>query len=330
MSGLIRSVLGDLPATASLGRCDAHEHVVLGGPFVEANYPELDLSDTDAAVVELTDFAEAGGGWIVDAMPTSGARRPDALAEVSRRSGVPIVMSTGRHLAQYDPPDDPHRRLDREALAAWMIREIRDGVNGIRCGAIKVAGGRGGLSDDEREAFIAAAQVQRETGCPILTHTEADGPGVWDQVRTLLDHGADASKVVLSHLDQNTDAALHRDVLASGVCLEYDQHFRRLLKRDTRSPGPFELIAQVVDSYPDRVVLGMDLARRAYWAARGGSPGLTWFLHALPAGLRSAGLSNAAIDRLFIDNPIRAFRFANDSMPDSLSPVRSHDRETRR
>ena len=70
MSAFVRCILGDVPAALALGRCDAHEHVVLGGSFIADEHPELDLSDTGAAVRELQGFAEAGGGWVVDAMPT--------------------------------------------------------------------------------------------------------------------------------------------------------------------------------------------------------------------------------------------------------------------
>ena len=190
-----------------------------------------------------------------------------------------------------------------------MVREIEEGVEGYRCGLIKVAGGGGKLSESERDAFVAASQAQQATGCPIMTHTEADASGVWDQVNTLIDHGAEPGKIVLSHLDKNPDMSLHGDVLQAGVRLDYDQHFRRLAKGDTREPGPFELIASVVDSFPDSIVLGMDLARRSYWAERGGSPGLCWLLNELPAGLMPAGLSKTQIDRLLIDNAIAAFSF---------------------
>ena len=172
MSGFVRCILGDVPATSELGRCDAHEHVVLGGPFIASQFPELDLSDTDAAVRELKCFADNGGGWVIDAMPTCCSRRPKDMADVSRRSGVPIVMSTGRHLTQYYPAGDPHVALDRDALCALMIHEIEQGADGFRCGLIKVAGGAGGLTDAERDAFIAASQAQRATGCPIMTHLQ--------------------------------------------------------------------------------------------------------------------------------------------------------------
>ncbi len=143
MSGVIRSILGDLAAMASLGRCDAHEHVALAGTFIAERFPEFLLDDVDASADELRAFASAGGGWVVDSMPTGPGRAPGLLAEVSRASGVPIVMATGLHLSIYHKTDDPLLSLDREGFAELFTREVEVGIDGVRCGVIKVAGGAG-------------------------------------------------------------------------------------------------------------------------------------------------------------------------------------------
>lgn len=103
-------------------------------------------------------------------------------------------------------------------------------------GVIKVATGAGDPTPLQREAIIAAAHAQRVTGCPIITHTEA-GDDATHQVELFAEHGADLSRVVLSHCDRNADPAYHRTLLQSGVCLEYDQHFRQLCRGDPRSSG---------------------------------------------------------------------------------------------
>ncbi|MFW6058931.1 MAG: phosphotriesterase family protein [Phycisphaeraceae bacterium] len=307
MSRQVRTILGDRPAD-QLGRCDAHEHVWLGGPWVAARLPALRLDDEAMIVAELEDFRAAGGGWVVDTMPTNPARDPAAIARLARRSGVAIVMATGRHLARYYPTDDPLLSMRREALARLFIEEIEQGVKErMRCGVIKVAGSAGRLTEAEREVFIAAAQAQRRTGCPILTHTEADGTAM-QQVRLLLEHGADAARLTLSHCDRNDDRAYHEDLLQAGVRLEYDQHFRRLMRGERYAA--LEWIAPLTDRYPDQLMLGMDLARRSYWSRAGGGPGLAWLMRELPRHLRRAGVSEHAMQRLYVDNPANAFAFA--------------------
>ena len=53
----------------------------------------------------------------------------------------------------------------------------------------------------EREAFAAAAETSFRTGCPVITHTERGTAGE-EQIRLLLDGGADPVHVVLSHAEQ--------------------------------------------------------------------------------------------------------------------------------
>lgn len=314
MNGFVRTILGDLPADpARLGRCDAHEHVALAGDFIARAFPDLLLDDARRACEEIEAFRDAGGGWIVDSMPTGPGRAPAMLAEVARATGVPIVMPTGRHLAMYHEPNDPLLAMNRDALVELFVREIEVGVGGgFRCGVIKVAGGSGGLDDREREAFAAAAEAQRRTGCPILTHTEGDR-GAIEQVRVLADHGADLGRVVLSHMDKCDDVSLHRELLESGVRLEYDQHFRALLRG--KPCVSVDLIARLLPEFPDGVVVGMDAAKPAYWRSHGGGPGLAWLVRELPALLRSAGVSEDLIDRLYIRNPAAAFSFAAANTP---------------
>lgn len=225
---------------------------------------------------------------------------------------MPIVAATGRHLAKYHPAGDPLLGLGREALADLFEREIERGVegSGLRCGVIKVAGGeRGpgvGLTDDEREAFHAAAETQRRTGCPILTHTEG-GADAMTQVVLLRDDGADLSRVTLSHCDKNPDPAYHRDLLGAGVYLEYDQHHRQLARATTSAS--LDLLAGLLPIYPDRFVVGMDLARRSYWPAFGGGPGPAWLVTDIPPLLMERGLDAVAIDRLYLHNPAACFSF---------------------
>ncbi|MEM6506408.1 MAG: hypothetical protein AAF711_13280, partial [Planctomycetota bacterium] len=99
------------------------------------------------------------------------------------------------------------------------------------------------------------------------------------------------------------------------------QHFRRLRNGDTTKPGPFELIAWACETSPGSILLGMDLARRTYWAERGGEPGLAWLLTGLPAGLMRAGLSGEQIDRMLIANAISAFSFLPHASPHNTSTL---------
>ena len=81
--------------------------------------------------------------------------------------------------------------------------------------------------------------------------------------------------VALSRVDKVVDRGYHRELAATGVTLEYDSSFRW----GEAENGTLQLLEWIAeDDVLDRVVLGMDAARRGYFAVYGGAPGLTWLL----------------------------------------------------
>jgi len=311
----VRTILGDVPAD-ELKRCGAHEHIIIDAAYIAEKHPDFLLDDIEAACVDLGEFRDAGGGWVIDTMPTGAGRCSRKLAAASQQSGIHIVCPTGLHLALYYRPDHPMLSMDQEELADVFVKEIAEGVcdDGVqlsyRAGVIKVAGGHGKLTPHQREAFAAAGEASRRTGCPIITHTEQGTAGE-EQVNLLLSSGAHPTQVVLSHPDRLPDIAYHRRLLSSGVTLEYDHHFRTYLK-DGSCPTA-DLIAALVPAFPNQIVVGMDLARRGYWHGRGGKPGLVWLLTVLPTLLKERGVSDDLVERILTHNPRRAFTFATAS-----------------
>ena len=65
----------------------------------------LVLDSVSDAVAELKLFREAGGGAVCD-VTTVGIRcKPEALPQISRESGVHIVMGTGYYVGSYLPEE---------------------------------------------------------------------------------------------------------------------------------------------------------------------------------------------------------------------------------
>jgi phosphotriesterase-related protein len=233
----VRTILGDI-APSDLGVCYAHEHVVIDQSVALKRFPEYDLRHVDTIVAELQTLRAAGVRTMVDAMPGGGAgRQVRKLAEVSTRSGMQILCPTGLHLAKYYPDDHWSQSIPEKDLADVFVGEITDGIDvndlatgtiartAHRAGLIKVASGSGRLSDHETKCFRAAAAAHVRTGAPILTHTE-QGTAAFEQIEIFQAGGVDLSRVVLSHCDRKPDVAYHREILSTGVKLEYDSAFR--------------------------------------------------------------------------------------------------------
>jgi phosphotriesterase-related protein len=261
---------------------------------------------------------------VVDGMPCDAGRNAEKLAELARRTGINVVAPTGLHHERYYGPAHWNHRLTVDELADLFVADIEDGIDSYdysgplvrrtayRAGVIKIAGSEGGPSDRDQRVFEAAAEAHRRTGAPILTHCE-HGTGALEQVRLLADHGVELGHVALSHVDKIVDRGLHRELLATGAFAEYDQSFRW---RDGPN-GTLQLIAWMAeDGLDDRIVLGMDAAKRGYYRVFGGTPGLTWLLDGFRAMIETAGIDAAVFERMLAPNPARLFAFADRAVAD--------------
>lgn len=313
----VRTVLGDLDPS-ELGVTYAHEHLIIdGGRPVEMD-PEFLLADVDRMAAELSDAAAVGLGTAIDAMPADCGRNPSKLAELSRRTGVRIVASTGLHHEKFYGPSHWSTRATEEELADLFVADVDIGIDqrdyggpvvertDVRAGLVKVGGSEGGPSARDLPIFRAAAEASARTGVPIHTHCEA-GTGALDQIRVLTEAGVPAERISLSHVDKVVDLGYHRDLLATGAYAVYDQAFRW----GQRENGTLRLLeAAVADGHADRIMLGMDAARQSYYRAFGGAPGLPYLLTAFKNEMEARGLGPEMRHRFFVENPARAFAFA--------------------
>jgi predicted metal-dependent phosphotriesterase family hydrolase len=312
----IRTVLGDIDP-ADLGPTYAHEHLVIdGGRPVELE-PDFLLADVDKAVAELAPARELGLAAVVDAMPCNAGRNVAKLAEISRRSGVHVVAPTGLHLAKYYDPDGWTERDPVAAVADRFRADIEEGIDANdyagpvvdrtehRAGVIKIAASAP-LTDRETRVYEAAAAAHVATGCPILAHTP--GEGGLEQVRLLAANGVAPEHVVLSHTDKVVDRGYHREILATGAFVEFDQGFRW---KPGVENGTLVLLEWLIeDGLTDQLMLGMDAARQGYWTSYGGKPGMTFLLGEFADAMRQRGIGEDVQAALFVRNPARAYAFA--------------------
>jgi 5-phospho-D-xylono-1,4-lactonase len=319
----VRTVLGDIPP-GELGVTYAHEHLIIDGGRPVQMQPEFDLGDVDALAEELAGAVSLGLRAVVDAMPCDAGRNAGKLADLSRRTGVHVVAPTGLHHDRYYGAAHWSHAITVEEMADLFASDVTDGIDAydyagpvvrrtpFRAGVAKVAGSDGSLTPRDRRVFEAAAIAHVRTGVPILTHCE-HGTGALEQVRFLVDHGVPAEHIAVSHVDKVVDRGLHRELLATGAYGEYDQTFRW---PDGEPNGTVTLIGWMLeDGLADRIVLGMDAARRRYYRVFGGSPGLTWLLDGFSSMLAGAGVDAAVRHRLFVDNPARLYAFAERFTP---------------
>jgi len=304
MTGVIRTIGGDLPADLA-GPTYVHEHLIIDSPLVAKAMPHIHLPSVEEAVAEVKTCIAAGVRMMVDAMPAGSGRDPVRLSRVSVLTGMRVVAATGLHTAKYYDDVAWAREEGPEQLTARFVADIVEGIDEhdylgpaiertpVTAGVVKVAALGEELTSPEERLFEAAAMTTARTGVPVLTHTEG-GRGGLNQIEALLGLGLAPEQIALSHTDKIGDRAYHRDMLATGVFLSYDQGIR-----DPETT--FGLIVDMTESgHSGQLLLGTDGARRSLWTTLGGSPGLA-SLYPSVGDLLGPDLSAD----LFVSNPRR-------------------------
>ena len=315
--GFVRTVLGDI-APDQLGLTYAHEHVLLDAPIVEDRFPHILLDDEDAAVAELRACRAAGVSAVVDALPCAIGRDVLRLADVSRHSGVHIIATTGLHTMKWYPGLSWANELEPATLADLFVADIEEGIDrfdyrgpyvdrtSYRAGLIKVGTLQQVPNDRDRRAFAAAAETHHRTGVPILTHCE-EGEGGLEQLELFAEFGISPRTIVLSHTDKVTDVAYHRELVATGAYLEFDQALRHPIGGANPT---VQIVTQLIAAgHAASLMLATDGARRSMWTAYGGKPGLAALATDVVDALRDEGVDDEAIERLLVRNPAEFFTF---------------------
>ncbi len=315
MHNFFRTVTGD-KSVSEMGLCYAHEHIVIEESFPTIANKDYILNDTDKITDELLEFYNEGGRTVVDTMPANCGRNVLKLAEVSKRSGVNIIVPTGIHLEMYYVPNHWRYHYTEDQLTQLFIDDIELGIDEFdyngpiikrtnhKAGLIKLATGDEAISRHQEKIFRAVVNAHIATGVPILTHTNF-GRHAWEQAVLFEKLGADLSHVVLSHVDRMKDIDYHKKVLDTGVFVEYDSAFR--WKADEEN-WTYKILEELLPQYSKQITLGMDMARSTYWKSYGGKPGLTFLIEEIPNKLKAWGMDQY-FQTIFFDNPSRLYAF---------------------
>lgn len=308
-----------------LGATLMHEHIVFGYP---GWYGDLTLApfDREAAVstgIELMKQLQGFGvGTFVDATPNETGRNPELYREIAEATGINIICSTGYYYEGEGAPAyfklrSTLKDVTEEIFDMFMTEITRGiGTTGIRAGVIKLGSSECCITDYEKTFFRAAARAQKETGVPIITHTQAGSMGP-EQAELLVSEGADPARIMIGHMSDNTDMRYHLNTLSHGVYIAFD---RMGLQGLAGCPMDAErypvIIGLIAGGYGNRLMLSHDTI--AVWLGRpleipeAAMPLVAnWhpshlFTNIIPH-LKKSGITEAQIRTVVTDNPRRLF-----------------------
>jgi phosphotriesterase-related protein len=303
------TVLGPIPSS-QLGVTDAHDHLFLRSPAL----PGQEFDDIDSTTEEVAGGKASGLQAIVEVTPIGLGRRPAAMRAVAEATGVHIVAATGYHRDAHYPEGHWVREASVEVLAERILTDLQQGMHPndwldsapldqARAGVIKAGASYQRISRLEERRLVAAAMGSRQTGAPILVHTEI-GTCAHAIVDLLMREGVRTDRIILAHLDRNPDLELHASVAERGVYLEYDTPGRIKYRPDSQL---LDLIDGMVEAgHSGSIMLGLDLGQRDYFRAYGGGPGLPYLMETfVPRLVKREGAT--VVEIILVDNPQKAF-----------------------
>ncbi|MCZ6829798.1 MAG: phosphotriesterase-related protein [Gammaproteobacteria bacterium] len=306
-----------------LGVTLMHEHVMIGYPGWEADTLRPGPRREEMLAVcadRIAQMQARGIQSMVDPCPNDLGRDVVFSAEVSARTGFNIICATGLYKQEEGGAAYWHFRANFgpvvEAMAELFIHELTVGIGdtGIKAGIIKIATGKDQITEYEHSIIQAAAIAAVETGAPITTHTEEGTMGD-EQQRLLLEAGVPAHKIIIGHSCGTSDHDYHLHILDQGSYLGFDRFGLNILYPDDERVR--SLVALLQKQREQQLVVSHD----SVWCWRGEpippevmatlDDGVTFnpthFHDTIIPRLLQAGVTQAQIDAMLVDNPHRFF-----------------------
>ncbi|MRR08227.1 MAG: phosphotriesterase-related protein, partial [Deltaproteobacteria bacterium] len=279
----INTVLGPI-SPEQLGTTLVHEHCTIGFSGWECDPLPGGLSRAeiiDDCVQALVPARDLGLRSIIEATPPDLGRDVEIMKIVSERTGVHIICSTGRYTEEYGRWAYLKQRdrlgagaMQSELYDAFMY-EITIGIgrSGVRAGAIKVATSQNKMSPCEEAVLAAAARASRETGVPVITHTEAGTLGT-EQAKFLLSEGAAPGRIMIGHMCDNLGSDYQTDqqeILKTGISMAYDRFGLEVYIKDEQR---IDALARLIKAgHAEKIMIshdyvGASLGRGGLWPNR--------------------------------------------------------------
>ena len=257
------------------------------------------MQDADFMAEELATAKREGIACIVDGGHPDMGRDVNFLREISKRSGVPIVLGGGYYTQPFYPKEIS--TMSEEQIVQAIIKQVDTDPIGV-FGEI---GSWDAMTADERKVFRAIGKAQVATNIPIFTHTGIPGIAALQQLDLLEDAGVKPDRIVIGHLGNLVDAnvQVHRAICRRGAYVGFDRQ---------GGPGDAEQVPMVMAlleaGFADRLMFAADTSS-ANQMKRNKGDGYAKTLTVFVPKLKAAGADEKVLQQIMVDNPRRFLAF---------------------
>ena len=320
---VVESVRGPVDL-GSLGQTLMHEHVfVLSTEHVQ-NYgsswwdEEARVAD---AIAKLNALYAKGIHTIVDPTVWGLGRYIPRIQRIAAQTPVNIIVATGLYVYEELPQQYAYRGpglvIDiPEPMVTDFSHDITEGIagTGVKAAFLKCCMETAEPTPGVERIARAIARTHLETGAPITVHTSGPHQGGRTAVRIFTEEGVDLSKVMIGHAGDSNDLDYLTELADSGVLLGMDRFGLDLFNPGTERIKTVAALA--ARGYAASMVLAhdancfIDYFGAAHDELRAAAAPNWHYEHisddVLPA-LLDAGVTQAQIDTMLIENPVRYF-----------------------
>jgi len=234
---------------------------------------------------ELNAARRDGIACLVDAGHPDMGRDIAFTRQAAMLSGLPVVAGAGFYSQPYYPKEISTMSEDE------IVRALVQQVDEFPAGVFGEIGSWDEMTRDERKVFRAIGKAHVATNLSILTHTGIPGKAAIEQLDILEDAGVNPNRVVIGHLGNLIDphVYVHKTICRRGAFVGFD-----------RQGGPNDaadvpLVMALVDGgFADNLLFSADQ-----------STGFGRTLTAFVPKLKAAGLNDAVLHKIMVDNPRR-------------------------
>ncbi|MGO8893068.1 MAG: phosphotriesterase [Streptosporangiaceae bacterium] len=320
---VVESVRGPVDL-GSLGQTLMHEHVfVLSTEHVQ-NYgstwwdEEARVAD---AIAKLNALYAKGIHTIVDPTVWGLGRYIPRIQRIAAATPVNIIVATGLYVYEELPQQYAYRGpgllIDiPDPMVTDFSGDITEGIGdtGVKAAFLKCCMETAEPTPGVERIARAIARTHLQTGAPITVHTSGPQQSGRTAVRIFTEEGVDLSKVVIGHAGDSNDLDYLTELADQGVLLGMDRFGLDLFNPGAERVKTIAVLA--ARGYAASMVLAHDAScfidyfGAAHDAARAAAAPNWHYEHIsddVLSALLGAGVTQAQIDTMLVENPVRYF-----------------------